>query len=701
MRKPPVDPTLPGRRLGRAGLLLVQFMVLLMFAALVGRLWYLQVPMADHYRELAVANHHQQLVVPATRGQILDSSGRPLVNNRTELVVSADYHELQGMEDGGEKVLTNLAEVLDVPMEELQQRVRLCSPEVDRPCWPGSPYQPVTLAEGIEGQVALQIMESAEDFPGITAQAQASREYPQGEHAGQMLGYLQPVTQEELDAREELRTRFTGIDQVGRDGLEAVYDSELRGTAGLRTLGVNNHGEVMDVISDELPVAGRHIITHMDVEVQKAAEKALARGMEGARPKYRADSGAAVVLDVTNGGVVAMASLPTYDPSIWQGGIDQQTFDDILSEEAGEPLLSRAVQGTYPPGSTFKVSSMSAAAENGYSLHDSYSCPGSVSLAGQSYENYAGAGQGSISLKQAIVKSCNTVFYNFGYQMWQQDGGLHPDGEPKEAMAEMARGYGFGSPTGVDLPYETGGRIPDREWKRTFWEETREGNCARADEGYPEIAETNPAHASYLQRLAHEHCVEGFEWRANEAVNFSIGQGDVLVSPLQLASAYAAIANGGTLYEPRVAKALVSADGSDVEPIEPTVKGELPVSDETLRYLQEALTEVTKTGTGGGAFGDFPQDEVSVAGKTGSADAEQRQVSSWFASYAPADDPQYAVAVLVSQGGTGGETAAPIAREIYEAIYGIGDGKELLPDGKPHSDLPTVRSDGSIDPLEL
>ncbi|MET9710546.1 penicillin-binding protein 2 [Nocardiopsis alba] len=700
MRRLPVDPAVPRRRLGRLGLILAQFLVLSLFAVLIGRLWYLQVPMADHYRELAVANHHQELVVPATRGQILDAAGRPLVNNRTELIVSADYHELQRMDDGGEKVLSDLSEVLDIPLEKLQQRMRLCGPEVERPCWPGSPYQPVTLAEDVEGPLALQIMEKSDDFPGITAQAHAVREYPQGEHAGQMLGYLQPVTQEELDAREELRTGFTGVDQVGRDGLEAVYDKELRGTPGLRTLGVNNHGEVMDVISEELPVAGRHLITHMDIEVQKAAEKALAEGMAGARPKYKADSGAAVVLDVTNGGVVAMASMPTYDPSIWQGGIDQKTFDEMLSEEAGEPLLSRAVQGTYPPGSTFKVSSLSAAVENGYSLRSTYACPGSVTLAGQSYENYAGAGQGSITLKQAIVASCNTVFYNFGYQMWLKDGGLHPDGDPDEAMAEMARGYGFGSPTGVDLPYETGGRIPDREWKRTFWEETREANCARAEDGYPDIAESNPSHAAYLKQLAHEHCVEGFEWRANEAVNFAIGQGDVLVSPLQLAAAYAAIANGGTLYEPRVAKALVSADGSQVEPIEPTVKQEVPVSDETIRYLQEALTEVTRSGTGGGAFGDFPQDQVAVAGKTGSADAEQRQVSSWFASYAPADDPRYAVVVLVSQGGTGGETAAPIASNIYKAIYGLGGGKELLPGGKPYSDLPTVRTDGSIDPLE-
>lgn len=715
MHMHPVDDAeLPGRKLGRAGLVTAQVLVLVLFAALAVRLWYLQIPMWDHYRELAVANHHQQLVVPATRGQILDATGRPMVNNSVELVVSADYHELTGMDDGGEKVLGDLSEVLDVPLEELQQRMRLCGPEVSRPCWPGSPYQPVTLAEDVDPSIALQIMESSDRFPGISAQAQALREYPQGEHGSQMLGYLQPVTQEELEAREDLRTQFTGIDQVGRDGVEAVYDAQLRGTAGKRVLGVNNHGDVMDVISETAPEAGSHLVTHVDLGVQKVAEEALAEGMANARPRYKADSGAAVVLDVRTGGVVAMASLPTYDPSIWRGGIDQETFDEMLSTEAGEPLLSRAVQGTYPPGSTFKVSSLSAAAENGYSLDDTYACPGSVNLAGQSYENYEGQGQGPLSLHQAIVVSCNTVFYNFGYQMWKEDGGLHPEGEPKEAMADMARGFGFGSPTGIDLPYETSGRIPDRDWKRTFWQETREQNCHRGEHGYPDVAETDPSRASYLKLLAYEQCVEGFEWRANEAVNFAIGQGDVLVTPLQLASAYAAIANGGTLYEPRIGRALVSPDGSETEEIDPVVRGELPVSDETLAYLQDALTEVPKEGTARGAFNGFPQDQVSIAGKTGSADVEGRQVSSWFASYAPADDPQFAVVVLVSQGGTGGATAAPIARKIYDGIYGFesseqgedqagadsGSGRPLLPGGAPPEELPTVRPDGSINVLD-
>ncbi|MEV2276731.1 penicillin-binding protein 2 [Nocardiopsis sp. NPDC049922] len=726
MRRPPVDPSLPGRKLGTAGLVLAQVLVITLFALLGVRMWYLQVPMGEHYRELAVSNHHQRLVVPATRGQILDARGRPLVTNRTELVVSADYHELVGMDDGGEAVLSDLSEVLGVPLTDLQQRMRLCGPDVQRPCWPGSPYQPVTLAEDVEAPIALHIMERSDEFPGITAQAHAIREYPGGELAGQVLGYLQPVTQEELEAREELRTQFTGIDHVGRDGLEKVYDSELRGTAGLRTLGVNNHGEVMEVISDRQPEAGMHLVTHLDLEVQRIAEAALARGMAAARPRYKADSGAAVVLDVRTGGVVAMASVPTYDPSVWQGGIDQETFDEMLSEEAGEPLLSRALQGQYPPGSTFKVSSLSAAAESGYSLRSTYACPGSINVGGQNFANYAGQGHGSITMHRAIVVSCNTVFYNFGYQMWLSDGGLHPEGEPDEAMANMARGYGFGAPTGIDLPYETSGRIPDRAWKRTFWEANRETNCRRAEHGYPDVAETNPSHAAYLKRLAHEHCVEGFEWRAGEAVNFAIGQGDVLVSPLQLANAYAAIANGGTRYEPRVGKAFVSADGSVVEEIEPVVADRLPVSDETLSYLQAALTEVPKAGTASGAFGDFPQDQVSIAGKTGSADVVGRQVSSWFASYAPADDPQFAIVVLVSQGGTGGATAAPIAREIYEGIYGFSreeaeaeegeeredaegeDGEEddevrsepALPGGRPWSGLPAVRPDGSIDMLD-
>lgn len=706
-----------GPRSGRDGPVVVaQLLVLCLLVVLMGRLWYLQVPMAEHYQALAAANRTQKLVTPATRGQILDAVGRPLVRNRTELVVSADYHALVAQRDGGDAVLRRLAEVMDVPFEQLRQRVRLCGPQVSRPCWPGSPYQPITLAKDVNPRLALQIMERQEDFPGISAQQHAVRDYPLGQAAAQLLGYLQPVTEEELRAREELRTQFSGVDQVGRDGVEYTYDDQLRGTAAVRTLAVDNKGNVTGVVSDIPQRPGAHLVTSLDAGVQKIVEKALASGIERAREAgYPADSAAGVVLDVRTGGVIAMASVPTYDPSAWDGGIDQATYDRLLSEEAGQPLISRAIQGQFPPASTFKVSSLAAAVENGAPLDGDYQCPSSINVGDRAFRNYEGGAYGTIDLHKAIVVSCNTVFYRFGYDMWLADGGIDPVPNPKDPMAHMARGFGFGRPTGIDLPNESAGRIPDRTWKQEYWEATRDNSCRRARTGYPDVAAEDPQHAEYLTRVAVENCAEGYAWRAGDAANFSIGQGDVLVTPLQLANAYAAIANGGTLYEPRVGKALVRADGTGVEEIPPTVAGRLPVAARTLEYLRDALEEVPKSGTAAGAFSGFPQDRVSVAGKTGTGTVVGKRESGWFASYAPADDPRFAVVVLISQGGTGGAVAAPVVREIYDGIYGFtpqeqeqdGDGSgeprkraPAMPGGAPPTALPTVRPDGTIQTLD-
>ncbi|RNL87655.1 penicillin-binding protein 2 [Halostreptopolyspora alba] len=692
-------------------MLAAQILVVALAATLTARMWYLQVPMAEHYQSLAAANHIQELVVPATRGQILDAQGRPLVRNRTELTVSADYHQLERSPDGGEEVLRNVADLLDVPFEELQRRTRLCGPDVSRPCWQGSPYQPITLVEDVDARLALQIMERREDFPGITAQQRPVRGYPMEDRAAQLLGYLQPVTQEELEEREDLRTQFTGVDYVGRDGLEAVYDDELRGTSGVRKYEVDSRGNVTGVFSETPPEPGDHLVTSIDERVQRVTEDALAKGLESAGGP--ADSAAAVVLDVNTGHVVSMASLPSYDPSVWEGGIDQETYDELLSEDAGDPLTSRAIQGQYPPASTFKVTSLAAGAENGVPLDKTFSCPSSISVGGRSFQNYEGSGHGSLSLHKAIVVSCNTVFYQMAYDMWKEDGGLSPDEEPEDAMTTMAHDFGFGEPTGIDLPHEGSGRVPDREWKREYWEDTREQACERAERGYPE--EDDPERAEYLEQVAEEQCADGYRWRAGDAVNFSIGQGDLVVTPLQLARAYAAIANGGTLHEPRIGKALVAADGTGVTEIESGEPDKLPVSDRTLDYLRSALADVPRKGTARGAFGGFPLDEVPVAGKTGTATSTGKKESGWFASYAPADDPQFAVVVLISQGGTGGAVAAPVVREIYDGIYGFsgpedaddaesadGDpddqrGSEpALPGGEPPTELPTVRSDGSI-----
>lgn len=693
----------PGRGRGTTA---ARVLAVLLTGLLAARLWYLQVPMSEHYQRLAADNRVQELVVPAARGQILDVQGRPLVRNRTELVVSADYHALAEQSDGGEEVLRRVAAVLDADPGELRDRTRLCGDGVPRPCWPGSPYQPVTLAEDVEPRRAMQIMERREAFPGISAQSHSRREYPYGEYAAQALGYLQPVTEQELVDREEPHTRFTGVEQAGRTGVEAVYDAELRGDPGVRRLAVDRSGAVTGTVGESSPKAGHHLVTSIDAGVQAIAEEALAAGIERSRDAgHPADSGAVVVLDVREGRVVALASAPGYDPDVWHGGIDEESYTRLLSPEAGEPLLSRAVQGGYPPASTFKVASLAAAVADGYPLDGTYDCPGSYRVGDREFANYGGGGHGSLTLHEAIVLSCNTVFYRFAHEQWLRDGGERPDPDPADPMTAMAKRFGFGEPTGIDLPDEAAGRVPDRRWKQEHWENTREEACDRAEHGYPEVED--PDRARYLRSVAREHCAEGDEWRAGDAANFAIGQGDLLVTPLQLARAYAAVANGGTLHEPRIGRALLAADGSAVVPIAPGAARELEVEDRTLAYLRDALSAVPGEGTGAGAFAGFPLDELPVAGKTGTATLVGQRESAWFASYAPADAPRFAVVALLSQGGTGGTYAAPVVREVYEGVYGLSavgsapgeegeDAGPALPQGVLPEELPRVRPDGTI-----
>jgi penicillin-binding protein 2 len=302
-----------------------------------------------------------------------------------------------------------------------------------------------------------------------------------------------------------------------------------------------------------------------------------------------------------------------------------------------------------------------------------------------------------MNLHKGLVVSCDTIFYRFAYEEWLHDGGVHPVMKPKDPMVKMAESYGFGQPTGIDLPTESAGRIPDRAWKKAYWEATRKSDCKHAKSGYPDLARSDPSRAAYLKAIAAENCTGGYVWRAGDAANFSVGQGDVLVTPLQLARAYAALANGGTLWEPRIGRAVMAPDGTLVRTIDPVKAGRLPVSGRVLSYIRSALTDVTKSGTAAGAFNGFDFGKLEVAGKTGTAEVYGKQDTSWFASFAPAAHPRYAVVVMVSQAGQGGQVAAPAVRNIYEGIYGLGDEKQAaLPNGVPPGKLPKIRPDGTI-----
>ncbi|GAA3974304.1 penicillin-binding protein 2 [Actinomadura viridis] len=665
---------------------------------LMGRLWTMQVLDGAHYRQVAAQNRTRDIVVPAVRGAILDSSGRALVRNRTALVVSVDRTTMMRRKDRGKAVIARLAALLGTTPDELNKRIRLCGPGIKRPCWPGSPYQPIPVDDRVDPKRALQIMERQEEFPGVTAQVQAVREYPKPEGAGavQALGYLQPITQEELDKRKGLRvTGYSGVDLIGRDGLEASYDADLRGEPGLRRVLVDSQGRVTGTASEQPPVPGGNLVTSIDAGIQGAAEKALDNAMKAARGRGdKADAGAAVVMDVTDGRVVALASRPTYDLGIWTGGISQDEYDALLGKKRGEPLISRATQGQFAPASTFKVSSVAAAVADGYPLKGIYPCPGSYNVGSRAFRNFEGQGHGPMNLHRALVVSCDTIFYKFAYEAWLRDGGTKPRKNPKDPMVDMARKWGFGTRTGIDLPSETPGRIPDRAWKRAYWEATRKADCKGAKQGYPEIAKTDPGRAAYLKAIAAENCAEGYVWRAGDAANFSVGQGDVLVTPLQLTRAYAAVANGGRLVVPRVGLAVVNADGKVVRRIDPPPAPRLPVEPQVLKYIRGGLAAVTTSGTAAGAFGGFDFKKVAVAGKTGTAEVWGKKDTSWFASYAPADKPRFAVVVMVSQGGTGGSTAAPAVREIYEAMYGLNGKKPALKDGRLPEQLPPLRQDG-------
>ncbi|MFD4376660.1 penicillin-binding protein 2 [Streptomyces sp. NPDC058486] len=678
-------------------LVVIQVLVFSLLLTLGGRLWYLQIRNGKEYADEAKSNNIQQVVTPAVRGSILDARGVPLADNETRLVVSASRTELMKMKDDGKAVLTRLAGVLNMKPEDVANKIRLCDSQTPKPCWNGSPYQPIPVTDEATVQQALTIRESTEDFPGITAELTAVRRYPAPGKArtSQVLGYLSPVTDDEITKAKDTDSPFLRSDQVGRSGIERTYDKELRGKAGVTRYEVDNLGRVMGQTKSDPGVAGSTLVTSIDARVQSVAEYELAQAMKTVRGetdkitgrKYEADSGAVVVMETKTGRVVAMASQPDYDPNVWIGGISAKDYAALTSKKSNYPLLNRGIQGQAPAGSIFKVISASAAVRAGYDFNDTYNCSASYSLGSRSFANFESQGHGPITLGDALKYSCNTVFYALGHKEWQKDGGITANKDSKDWFYVTARDFGLGSETGIDLPNEVKGRIPDRQWKQAFWEANKDAWCKQGKKG-----------GSYVEQIAYENCLEGNQLKAYDSINFAIGQGDVLVTPIQMATIYAAISNGGTLYDPSVGKAVISPDGKQVREIKPTSHGKLPVSAETVRDLDKGLRSVVEPGgTAAWRFGGWPQDKIPMRAKTGTAQVYGKQTTSWLATYT--DD--FTIVMTISQGGTGSGASGPAVRNIYDALYGLDDAgnqnlkRALLPG--PQKTLPKVNPDGTID----
>ncbi|RNL63288.1 penicillin-binding protein 2 [Nocardioides marmoriginsengisoli] len=696
----------PDRTRSRLRLFVMQVLMLSLFVTLFGRLWYLQVFTGEEYQAKAAEQSVREVVAQPPRGLIVDAMGRPLVTNRTSWVVSVDRTVLGKLDaEVREALLRKVAATIKKPYDEVLARTRLCGTEgaEKKTCWNGSPFQPIPVANDVPQTTAVEISEQGEEYPGVLARAESVRSYPApfGINAAGILGYLSPITGDELTEAERSDDRtLNGASLVGRAGLEKSYDQWLRGTPGITKVAVDSMGRVLGEGQQISAEPGETLVTSIDAKVQGVAEKELHEAITNARKtfdpvtrkNYVADSGAVVVLDAKNGNVVAMASQPTYDPSIWVNGITEKQLKGLYSKKNGVPLVSRATQGQFAPGSTWKPFMSVGALNHGFSQDTRLDCSSGLQVGNRWFKNYESASYGSIDFAKALQISCDTFFYRVGLSYWNKYGSDPSNVKAKDPLVTEAKEFGFGSKTGIDIPGEASGRIADRKWKLAYWNSMKDYYC--------KIDKKNTANKrDFLHVFAHEFCLEGNQYRAGDSVNFSIGQGDTMVTPIQLARAYAAISNGGTLYAPRIAKAIVDADGKLVKRIKPVVQGKVKSSKAALKYVDEALLGTTRTGTLAWRFGGFPLDDVKVRSKTGSAEVYGKQSTSWVATY----DKNYVVIMVVTQAGTGSGTSGPPVRKIWEALYGIDGetvvpGKAAIPGTTPPRKLPVFASDGEIMP---
>ncbi|HEY9474137.1 MAG TPA: penicillin-binding protein 2 [Mycobacteriales bacterium] len=687
-------------------LVVLRVLVLSLLATLGARLYYLQVLDNHKLTQTATHQHVREVLLPAPRGAIVDDQGRPLARNRASLVVSVDRGKLTGRSDGGKAVLRRLAPLVRMTPEQLARKITPCAKDVPKPCWNGSPYQPVPVATDTSPQVVLSIVEHQEDFPGVSADTETLREYPGKSLAAHTVGYVGPVTQAELDSAAAAgRTNLHDIDLVGRTGLEKQYDSQLRGQDGVRRVKVDNRGTVMAVDSESAPTSGDTLVTSIDAGVQAVAEKALLDQITQSRAtfdykngqNFAAPSGAAVVMDPRTGRIIAMASYPSFDPTQFVGGISQSALNSLTSEQSGIPLVSRATQGQFAPGSTFKLVTASAIVMDGQAKLDGrYACPSQMKVGNSIKTNYDNESiSGGVDLRQALAKSCDTFFYKFAMDAWHSDQDRLDDGKKVvEEQQKMARAFGFDQQPEIDLPdgQQTDGRIPDRAFKKARWEENKKQYCANAKKGYPDVSDK--ARRDFLTQIAKENCSDGWRFNIGDSADVAIGQGEITVSPLQLAVAYSAMVNGGKVFEPTIGRAVVDPTGKVVRQITPKLRGKVPVRPEVLQFIRDSLAFGKGLGVSGeSAFGGFPLKKVQVGGKTGTAEVFGKQDTSWFASWAPADNSRFVVVGMVEQAGLGSRAAAPLAREIYEGIYGLNGHKAALPGGVPPTKLPRLHVD--------
>jgi penicillin-binding protein 2 len=623
---------------------IVGVVVVVLFSTLLARLWFLQSGPENSLKVQAVVDSTRVLQTQSPRGEILDRNGKVLVRDAASWAVTVDRMLSKRT---ATRVLGQLAEQLGVPEKDLESQYTSLRQ---------SPLEPAVVALNVNQANRLAILQDPEDYPGVHVVELTVRSYPMGNLAAQVLGYVGEIDATELAHMKRLG--YQAGDEIGQTGAEAAFESVLRGKPRREVIQVDPAGQqVGGPLSVDAGSAGDNVYLTIDANVQAVAESSLAQGIITARrlqnvnvaaqgyATLKAPAGAVVVLDAHDGSVLADASFPTYPPSWWVGGITSAHYAALRA--ADDPTLNRVTQGEYAPGSTFKLVTSLAMTKYGIrGVGDYYDDTGQVPLEGTVFHNASQESFGPVDLQQALTVSSDAYFYTVGDAFWH----VWKGGDTTRGLGlqSEARELGFGAATGFELA-EAQGRVPDPAWVKAFADANYKTPIARAQNG---------------------------TWYPYDDIFPAVGQGDLVVTPLQLANAYAAFANDGTLWQPHIEDRVTNAQGRPVATATPKVLRQVSFDPTTratmLAGFQGAVAQAQPEGTAYPAFQGFPLTQIPVAGKTGTAQVAGKGDTSLFVGMfggTPAS-PRYVVAVVVEQAGFGAQTAAPIARRIIEAMNG-------------------------------
>lgn len=647
----------PGWRLLALGVFLAGLLGILVL-----RMWFLQVTDVSAFLQVAAAQQIRTVSIEAPRGDVYDRDGRTLMAGTVaSLRVVVDRQLIDEADE--EALIRNLSALLGMPASEIQAEFEERQAEARFP-----------IGDEIGQSTALFVLENIEQFPGVAIEPVPVRIYPLGETGAHIVGYIGPPSPEDLG-----RPDVTINDRVGRFGVEMSYDWLLRGTAGTITYRVNARGQILEVLDERPARPGGSVVTTVDLELQRFVEDTLVGAIRLARdqgePAIRA---AAVVMDPNDGSILAMVSTPAFDPAVFSEGISAPAWEALNRTGV---LNNFAIQGLYPPGSAFKVITYALALEEGISpeLEPEY-----VGVVDQTADptlfysdgellfpntpplhDWKPGGHGLVDISESLAQSVNTYYWSIALAIWR-----NPADWPEDMIQEWARRLGFGSRTGIDLPFEAAGLVPDRAWFQFHFQNNT--GVVRTEGG----------------------------WSAGDVMNIATGQGALTVTPLQMAVAYSALVNGGMIWEPRVVDSVRDSQNRVIYTNVPSVVRIIEVDEATVARLKRDLNRVVNspTGTARRAFEGFcaelPDGQCAtlgeIGGKTGTAeirhalDEDDVDIdTAWFVGVAPLSDPRYVVAVVIDQGGSGGQVAAPAARRILQYLMGerpaplrIGDDTE-------------------------